>query len=134
MGIREIRRILDTYSGVSIYRDGFRVYPYGQRGTDWLNLDHRSRQLPVKRLANNQVVAVIRISRESTPGLRDRSNREGMVLNSEHATLERSFKEILSLLEERASTPGRGLRTSAGRLGRHRHRLSRQIPPLGGRD
>jgi len=100
MGIREIRRILDTYSGVSIYRDGFRVYPYGQRGTDWLNLDHRSRQLPVKRLANNQVVAVIRISRESNPGLRDRSNREGMVLNSEHATLERSFKEILSLLEE----------------------------------
>ncbi len=28
--ITEIRRILTSYSGVSIYRDGFRVHPYGQ--------------------------------------------------------------------------------------------------------
>jgi anti-sigma regulatory factor (Ser/Thr protein kinase) len=30
LGIQEIRRTLDSYSGVSIYRDGFRVYPYGR--------------------------------------------------------------------------------------------------------
>ena len=57
--ITEIRRTLNNYSGVSIYRDGFRVYPYGQRGNDWLNLDNRSRQNPALRLANNQVVAAI---------------------------------------------------------------------------
>ena len=100
LGIREIRRTLDTYCGVSIYRDGFRVYPYGQKGNDWLNLDIRSRLNPVKNLANNQVIAAIRISREQNPDLRDRSTREGMVMNTAHAALEKWFKEVLSQLEE----------------------------------
>lgn len=99
-GVREIRRILDTYSGVSIYRDGFRVYPYGQRGNDWLQLDNRSRQNPVRRFGNNQIVAAIKISRDANPGLRDRSTREGMVLNSDHSALEQWLIEVLALLEE----------------------------------
>lgn len=99
-GIREIRGILDTYCGVSIYRDGFRVYPYGQRGNDWLTLDLRSRQIPVRRLANNQIVAAIKISRQENPDLRDRSTREGLVVNAAYSSLEKWFKEILSLLEE----------------------------------
>jgi signal transduction histidine kinase len=99
-GISQIRRILDNYSGVSIYRDGFRVYPYGQRGNDWLGLDNRSRQNPVRRLANNQIVAAIQISRDSNPELRDRSTREGLVLNDAYRELEVWFTEILSLIEE----------------------------------
>ena len=100
IGIREIRKTLDNYCGVSIYRDGFRVHPYGEQGNDWLNLDNRSRQNPVRNLANNQVIAAIRISRENNPGLRDRSTREGMVYNDEHSSLEEWFKESISLLEE----------------------------------
>jgi hypothetical protein len=100
LGIRELRTTLDSYCGVSIYRDGFRVYPYGQRGNDWLNLDIRSRLNPVQRLANNQIVAAIRVSRERNPGLTDRSNREGMILNAEHQALEMWFKEVLALIEE----------------------------------
>lgn len=99
-GIRDLRRTLDSYCGVSIYRDGFRVYPYGQKGNDWLNLDIRSRLNPVQHLANNQVVAAIRISREQNPGLTDRSNREGMILNADHQALEMWFKEVLALIEE----------------------------------
>ena len=86
---------------MSIYRDGFRVYPYGQKGNDWLNLDIRSRLNPVRNMANNQIVAAIKISRAENPELRDRSTREGMVVNAEHAALEDCFKNILSLLEER---------------------------------
>ncbi len=99
-GIQEIRRTLNTYCGVSIYRDGFRVYPYGQRGNDWLTLDLRSRQIPVRRLANNQIVAAIKISRQENTDLRDRSTREGLVVNAAYSSLEKWFKEILSLLEE----------------------------------
>ena len=101
MGLSEMRRTLNTYCGVSIYRDGFRVHPYGQKGSDWLNLDIRSRLTPGRKMANNQIVAAIRISREENPDLRDRSTREGMVLNAEHAALEKWFKEILFLLEEK---------------------------------
>ena len=67
LGLQELRRILSEYSGVSIYRDGFRVHPYGETGNDWLQLDNRSRQSPTNRLANNQTVAAIRCSREATP-------------------------------------------------------------------
>ena len=41
LGIQEIRRTLNNYCGVSIYRDGFRVYPYGQRGNDWPYSRHK---------------------------------------------------------------------------------------------
>lgn len=98
--MHDIRQTLDNYCGVSIYRDGFRVYPYGQKGNDWLNLDIRSRLNPVKNLANNQIVGAVKISRAGNPGLRDRSTREGMVLNSAHAALEVWFREVLSLVEE----------------------------------
>lgn len=100
MGIREIRNTLNNYCGVSIYRDGFRIHPYGEQGNDWLNLDNRSRQNPATNLANNQIIAAIRISRENNPNLRDRSTREGMVLNEEYYALEKWFKNILHLLEE----------------------------------
>lgn len=97
--VHTIRQTLDAYCGVSIYRNGFRVYPYGQKGNDWLNLDIRSRLNPVKHLANNQVVAAIRISRDNNPELKDRSTREGMVLNSSHTALEEWFKQVLAVLE-----------------------------------
>jgi signal transduction histidine kinase len=97
--IMEVRRILNDYSGVSIYRDGFRVYPYGQRGNDWLNLDNRSRQNPVQNLANNQIVAAIKISRDTNPELRDRSTREGLVLNESYRALQIWFIEVLKEVE-----------------------------------
>jgi signal transduction histidine kinase len=98
--IRQIRNTLDVYSGVTIYRDGFRVHPYGEAGNDWLQLDLRSRQNPVRSLANNQLIAAIRISREGNPELKDRSTREGMVRNPAHTALQDWFVRILALLEE----------------------------------
>lgn len=97
--ITEVRRTLNTYSGVSIYRDGFRVYPYGQRGNDWLQLDNRSRQNPSMRLANNQIVAAIKISRDANQDLSDRSTREGLVMNSAYEELQIWFKEVLQNVE-----------------------------------
>jgi len=99
LGLREVRRVLDTYSGVSIYRDGFRVHSYGEPGDDWLQLDNRSRQTPTARLANNQVIAAIRISRSSNPELHDRTTREGLVHNQAFDSLRDWVVRILALLE-----------------------------------
>lgn len=100
MSITEVRRILNTYSGVSIYRDGFRVHPYGERGDDWLRLDNRSRQNPTKHLAKNQVIASIKTSREINAELVDRTTREGLVHNFAYEELIEWVKSVLSLLEE----------------------------------
>ena len=95
-----IRLILDEYCGVSIYRDGFRVHPYGEKGIDWLSLDTRSRQNPTLRLANNQIIAAIRISRDGNSCLIDRTTREGLVHNHEYQSLTTWFVRVLALLEE----------------------------------
>ena len=46
-------------SGVSIYRDGFPVLPYGEKGDDWLGLDARRVRNPTLALSNNQIVGYI---------------------------------------------------------------------------
>ncbi len=99
LGAQSIRGILNNYSGVSIYRDGFRVHPYGEKGLDWLSLDTRSRQNPTLRLANNQIIAALQISRDNNPGLPDRANREGLVHNDQYAALKEWFIRILAHLE-----------------------------------
>jgi len=98
--VTAIRNILNRYSGVSIYRDGFRVHPYGEQGNDWLGLDRRTRQHPTMRLANNQVIAAIRISRSDNPELRDRTTREGLVHTPSYHAFVDWFTRILALLEE----------------------------------
>jgi len=99
MNITQVRRILNSYCGVSIYRDGFRVHPYGEQGDDWLGLDNRSRQNPTTRLAKNQVIASIRTSREINPELVDRTTREGLVHNFAYRQLIDWVTRVLSLLE-----------------------------------
>jgi len=100
MNLTAVRKTLNNYCGVSIYRDGFRVHPYGETGDDWLSLDNRSRQQPTLRLAKNQVIASIKISRSNNSELKDRTTREGLVHNHEFEELNRWFIRILAVLEE----------------------------------
>jgi len=99
LGLRDVRQVLDRHSGVSIYRDGFRVHPYGEPGDDWLQLDNRSRQNPTVNLANNQIIAAVRISRNGIPFQLDRATREGLVHNQAFVALNDWMVRILKLLE-----------------------------------
>lgn len=98
--LTKIRDILDDYCGISLYRDGFRVYPYGEKNNDWLGLDVRSRQNPTMRLSNNQIIGAITTSIESNPDLKDRTTREGLVHNNEYESLQEWIKACLHSLEE----------------------------------
>jgi hypothetical protein len=101
VGIRSIRKDLDSIAGISIYRDGFRVLPYGEPENDWLRLDMRRVQNPTLRLSNNQLTGYITISADSNPNLRDQSNREG--LNDNQAYAELRTIVLLALAELEAS-------------------------------
>ena len=93
------KEALDSASGVSIYRDGFRVLPYGETQNDWLRLDARRVQNPTLRLSNNQIVGYLLIGRDTNSALVDQSNREGLVEGPALANLRQVVKNLLKTLE-----------------------------------
>jgi signal transduction histidine kinase len=72
---------LDAMSGVSLFRDNLRVLPYGEAGNDWLDLDRERINDPSKRIGNQQIIGFVEVAQENTPGLRDKTNREGLIDN-----------------------------------------------------
>lgn len=75
------RADLDAMSGVSLFRDGLRVLPYGEAGNDWLDLDKERINNPSQRISNQQIIGFVEVQQEDTPGLRDKTNREGLIDN-----------------------------------------------------
>lgn len=101
LGLRDFRRTIRDHSGVSLYRDGFRILPYGEADNDWLRLDRRRVNNPTVRLSNNQLLGWIQLSAEANPELRDQTNREGLVTNDAYHHLQAAVLDLLSYLENR---------------------------------
>lgn len=99
--LTDVRRDLNNAAGINIYRDGFRVLPYGEPRNDWLRLDLRRVQNPTLRLSNNQIVGFILISADSNPLLRDQSNREGLIEGQALDDLRTLVEAVLSEVETR---------------------------------
>jgi signal transduction histidine kinase len=98
---KDIRSDLNNAAGISIYRDGFRVLPYGEPNNDWLRLDARRVQNPTMRLSVNQLVGYVSISADRNPDLRDQSNREGLMAGPALDDFRELIRMVLAKLEER---------------------------------
>lgn len=65
---------------IYLYRDGIRVYPYGEPEDDWLGIDiHRGTTSAAQFLSNDQVVGYVNITQQENPKLKDKTNREGLI-------------------------------------------------------
>ena len=73
------KKDIDEWCGVSVYRDGIRIMPYGEKGNDWLKLDNRRIQKPGQLIGNDQVIGMIEINQDSNIYLKDKTNREGLI-------------------------------------------------------
>ncbi|MFY3791816.1 ATP-binding protein [Ureibacillus sp. MALMAid1270] len=90
----------ETFGGIKMYRDNFRIRPYGEPKTsnyDWLLLSNRKAKSPAAiaskgqwKVNSDQMLGSIYISRTNIT-LPDQANREGIVETPEF----RSFREIL---------------------------------------
>lgn len=100
-GLRDFRRMVRDHSGVSLYRDGFRILPYGEPDNDWLRLDRRRVNNPTLRLSNNQMLGTLQLAADSNPRLKDQTNREGLVSNESYSHLQQVVLELLGYLETR---------------------------------
>ncbi len=65
---------------IYLYRDGIRVYPYGDPDDDWLLIDVRRGTVRASEfLSNDQVVGYVNVTQAGNPDLRDKTSREGLV-------------------------------------------------------
>ena len=94
-----ITRYLDEFGGVRVYRDGIRVYNYGEQGDDWLGLDLRRVNRPALRISRNIVLGAIHLSLADSPDLIEKTNREGFVDNDACRRLRRIILGALGTLE-----------------------------------
>jgi signal transduction histidine kinase len=91
----KINKKVDAYGGIYIYRDGFRVLPYGRRDADFLGLEEkRNKRLGSYFFSYRRMFGYIELSRVINPLLKDKSSREGLINNGAY----RAFKDDLSAL------------------------------------
>lgn len=106
---RRRREFLQHFSGVKLYRDNFKVRPYGDEGSlyDWLELNERANKSPASvshnsgtwRVLPYQLIGVVMISRERNAALYDMANREGLTQNESYFHFVRMLQEAISRFE-----------------------------------
>ena len=95
-----LRNLLDQWMGVRLYRDGFRVYPYGSEDDDWLELDKTALASKGYALNRIQLVGQVDIGRLQNPQLIDQTNREGLRQTPEEVILKESVQFAVERLRD----------------------------------
>lgn len=101
---------LDSYGGIKLFRDNFRVRPYGERGSsswDWLELGNRVALNPAQvsrhrhwKVSPNNITGVINISRVDNPYLEDKSSREGVQENESFLFFKNIIEKLIKIFED----------------------------------
>ncbi|MFR3730703.1 ATP-binding protein [Lacrimispora sp.] len=95
----KLTNLLDNYCGVKIYRDGFRILPFGDEEDDWLELNASRASSPEHRLGTGNTIGVVNITRDDNPGLQDVLSRENM-----YDTVEfKALKKFINIAFEKYS-------------------------------
>ena len=128
---RLLTNYLDENGGIRVYRDGVRVYNYGEQGDDWLGLDLRRVNIPTRRISRNIILGAVHLSLESSGKLVEKTNREGFVENDACRRLRRIVLGALGALEEERQIDKERLRQLAATPGEAViHRVEKPIQAL----
>lgn len=100
-GKAQARTTIKDYSGVGIYRDLFRIRPYGDSEYDWLFLNKKRVNNPTFHISTNQIVGFINIESEEKSHLIEKANREGLKENANYENLKQIINVVLRELETR---------------------------------
>lgn len=69
------------YGNIRLYRDSFRIYPYGEAKNDWLDIDRRQTQGMMRSLGTRDLIGYVQIGKEANPDLKPLTNRQGLEEN-----------------------------------------------------
>lgn len=90
---------LRSNGGVRVYRDGVRVYNYGEPDDDWLGLDLRRVNAPTGKVSRNQILGRINLDLAGSVQLREKTNREGFVENDAFERLKEIIRSAMTVFE-----------------------------------
>ncbi|REC75825.1 hypothetical protein DRF60_15045 [Chryseobacterium elymi] len=75
--------------GLYIYRDNFRVLPYGRPNADFLKFEERrNKRIGTYFFSYRRMFGYLGISRDENPELKDKSSREGLINNDPYSAFE----------------------------------------------
>lgn len=120
----EISSMLEEYGGIKLYRDKFRVKPYGDKNSDWIGLDKWSRDNSIVP-GNTQSFGVVSISKETNPLIEDVTTREGVNNNSAYFDLVKFVTTSIKLFTDLRSgeEPGK----AKGKKSKKKKRVSKSL-------
>lgn len=109
-----IRSVANDTGGIRMYRNGFRVLPYGEKDNDWIGLDASVRKRVI--LAphgNNNFFGFVEISDLQGDTFNETSSREGLIENSAfHELTDFVYRSIVSAIIKVAEIRDRKRKTS----------------------
>jgi len=92
-------------AGVQLYRDGFRVEPFGSPSADWLGIaTKRAKRAGHAHLVPSRLFGFVEISRLLHPGLRDTTSRQALVADEVVQALVTVLREQTQYLEDKIRT------------------------------
>ncbi len=113
--LKGLKDYLDENGGIRIYRDGIRVYDFGEPGNDWLNLDLRRVNTPTARTSNNQILGALRLDATTSSALQEKSNREGFIESPAYADFRDAVTSVLTNVEAEKTKDQKRLREVLGK-------------------
>jgi signal transduction histidine kinase len=109
-----LRQYLNQNGGIRVYRDGIRVYDYGEPGNDWLNLGGRRVNVPAVRISNNLVIGAVSLDLAKSRGLIEKTNREGFVENDAFLEFQAAILHAVTQIENERQKDKIRIRTAYG--------------------
>jgi len=105
-----------TFGGIRIYRNGFRVLPYGERSDDWLELDRdTSRRELLIPAANLNFFGHVDLTTERNPEFEETSSREGLLENTAYQQLQLFSRNALEWAAKRVAAARKRKQTASQR-------------------
>lgn len=85
----QISRKVKEYGALYVFRDDFRVLPYGRENADFLKFEYRrSKRAGTYYFSYRRMYGYVDITRERNPHLKDKSSREGLINNTQYRAFE----------------------------------------------
>ncbi len=90
-----------VYGNIFLYKNGFRIYPYGEPYSDPMGIDKRKSRKYKSRLGTGEILGRIEISGPNNIELKETSSRgDGLIKNEYYYKLEEFFFNVLEKIEK----------------------------------